>query len=222
MVKTPRAPQQFLPPRAKFWIASLDDPGPELELRAQYNPKELQIDKQVPWQDPKAKDNRSGPRAEKSKQTDLEYTGAPKRSMTVELLFDGYEAARSIEGEIAILETLSSARNPESPNDDERRPHHCVAAWGDTQDGIRPFRCVIESLSVKYSMWSPTGIPLRATCTLKLTEASKMTDAADSTDYRNRGDNAEDNQRYQRDLARRDVEYRQETERQIAARRPKP
>jgi hypothetical protein len=39
----------FLPDRAKLWIASLDKP--ELGLQAQYNPKELQVDKQIQWSD---------------------------------------------------------------------------------------------------------------------------------------------------------------------------
>lgn len=156
-------------------------------------PKELQIDKQVPWQDHKAKDNRSGPaRVERSKQGDLEFNGAPKRSMTLELLFDGYEQARSIEGEVAILEELSSSRDPESSKEEDRRPHHCVVGWGDVQDGMRPFRCVIESLSVKYTMWNSKGVPLRATCTVKLTEAYKMSETRESMDYRNRGDDAQD------------------------------
>ena len=33
------------------------------------------------------------------------------------------------------------------------------------------FRCVIESLSTKYTMFDDKGAPLRATCTVKLKEA---------------------------------------------------
>lgn len=218
MADTTHVSKQFMPARAKLWIGSLDDP--KLEIRAQYNPKELQIDKQVTWQDHKSKDNRSGKdRVEKSTQGDLEYNGAPKRSMSLELLFDGYEEGRSIEGEVAILDTLSSSRNPESPQEDERRPHHCIVAWGHVQEGIRPFRCVIDSLSVRYTMWNSTGVPLRATCTVKLTEATKLSSSGETTDYRNRGDDAEVNRRYQRDLARREAEYRDETQRQIDKRK---
>jgi hypothetical protein len=39
---------------------------------------------------------------------------------------------------------------------------------------MRPFRCVIESLSVKYTMWDHGGMPLRAVCTIKVKEAQKM------------------------------------------------
>ena len=165
----------FLPAYTKLWIASIDTP--ELEVQAQYNPKELQIDKQVPWQPHKSRDNRpAGRRGERnpSQQADLEFNGAPTRSMTVELLFDGYEQGASVEPAVRRLEQLSSVRDPESSNPELRRPHHCVVAWGDQQSGMRPFRCVIASLATKYTMWDHAGTPLRATCTLKLDEAERM------------------------------------------------
>jgi hypothetical protein len=168
-------PVAFLPARAKLWIGSLDNP--EIEVRAQYNPKELQIDKQVPWGDHKA---RSGGKTEKdrSKQSDLEFNGAPKRSMTIELLFDTYELrGKSIEPDIRRLEEMSSVVNAMAPGPELRRPHHCIVAWGDTNVGMRPFRCVIDSLVVKYTMWDHAGMPVRATCTVKLTEAHKMAGA---------------------------------------------
>ena len=40
------------------------------------------------------------------------------------------------------------------------------------------FRCVIESLSTKYTMFSDQGVPLRATCTVKLKEADTVTGAS--------------------------------------------
>lgn len=168
-----KSESQYLPALAKLWIASIDKP--KLELRAQYNPKELQIDKQVPWEDHKEKNNASGTkRGDSSKQWDLEFNGTPKRSMTLELLFDGYEDGESVMPDVARLEEMSSVTNAESPDEDERRPHHCIVAWGSQQEGLRPFRCVIESLSTKYTMWDATGKPLRATCTVKLKEAEKM------------------------------------------------
>ncbi len=47
-------------------------------------------------------------------------------------------------------------------------------------DGARRFRCVIESLSTKVTMFSPKGLPLRATCTMKLKEVKMLakTDSA--------------------------------------------
>jgi hypothetical protein len=93
--------------------------------------------------------------------------------MNLELLFDGFEDQRSVQPQIDMLEKLSSIRKPGSKHAYLRRAHHCVVAWGST-DGARRFRCVIESLSTKVTMFSPQGEPLRATCTMKLKEVKML------------------------------------------------
>jgi hypothetical protein len=150
----------FQHPSTVIAIASLDTSA---KVEAQYNPKELQIDRSVPWQ--------KNPQANKSpeKGIQLEFTGAEGRSMSVELLFDGFETndSASVKEKIETLNTLASPRDPSSKEENMRRPHRCVVSWG----GLPSFRCVIESLSVKYTMFSEGGDPLRATCTVKLKEA---------------------------------------------------
>lgn len=167
-----RVVSPFLPAHAKLWIASIDQP--ELEIRAQYNPSELQIDKEIQWHDHSERDNRMEPeQRDSSTQDDLEFGGVGKRTTQVELLFDGYEKGRSIEPDVARLELLSTVHHPlRSP--EELRPHHCLVGWGAEPGGMRPFRCVIVSLSTKYTMWSTNGRPLRATCTVKFKEAERM------------------------------------------------
>jgi hypothetical protein len=115
----------------------------------------------------------------------LEFTGAEGRSMSVELLFDGYEANGSypggtVLGSIQNLEKLASVIDPSSTDENKRRPHLCVVTWG--AGGMPSFRCVIESLSTKYTMFSTDGAVLRATCTVKLKEADvvSMASAADA------------------------------------------
>lgn len=164
----------FLPARAKLCIGSLDDT--ELSISAQYNPKELQIEKQITWEGHKDRNNQSKKKQDKSKQDDLEFKGSPPRSMTIELFFDGYEVGESVEPDIIKLEQMASVQGPEAPADEEskRRPHHCVITWGASSGGMRPFRCVIDALTVKYTMWDHGGMPLRATCTVKVKEALKM------------------------------------------------
>ncbi|HEY4180474.1 MAG TPA: hypothetical protein VGM90_26705 [Kofleriaceae bacterium] len=152
----------FEPANKKLSIGSIDDHG--ISVTAQYNPKELQVDKTVPW----SKVNQSN--QSNNEGVHLEFTGAEGRSMTVELLFDGYEKNASVAGEIEKLEKLASVRIPTSKKGDERRPHRCTVSWGD--QGLPRFDCVIESLSTKYTMFSSGGAPLRATCTVKLKEAN--------------------------------------------------
>jgi hypothetical protein len=151
-------PDCFHGARAKLTIASLDDDT--ICVAAQYNPSQLERTKQVSWKQHEVAD----PDAQV-----LEYTGRQPRTLTLELLFDGYETRTSVEGFVADLEDLMDAVHLD--NLELRRPHFCVIAWGDR--GIRPFRCVIESLVTKYSVFDKDGVPLRATCTLKVTEAER-------------------------------------------------
>ena len=150
-------------------IGSCDDTT--LTVDAQYNPKELQIDKSVPWQ--------KKSQANKSTETgiQLEFTGAEGRTMSLELLFDGYEKKQSVAPQVEMLNTMASVWKPGSDKETERRPHLCVVKWGAT---IPKFTCVIESLSTKYTMFSDAGVPLRATCTVKLKEADTVTGKSSS------------------------------------------
>ena len=161
----------FEPARAKLTIGSLDDGG--LTVTAQYNPKELQVDQAVPWKKPDSA-NKSG--AQANTEVVLEFTGADGRRMSVEMLFDGFEPqnGRSVDvaGQVGILEQMAAVRDPKSKSENMRRPHHCIVSWGDR--GLPKFKCVIESLSTKYTMFSSDGKPLRATCTVKLREADKV------------------------------------------------
>jgi hypothetical protein len=116
-------------------------------------------------------------RRDSSIQADLEFNGVAKRAMQLELLFDGYEDGASVEPDVRVLEVLSSVWNPEASDEDERRPHHCLVGWGLAEDGMRPFCCVIESLATKYTMWDSHGTPLRATCTVRLKEAHRLSRA---------------------------------------------
>ena len=167
----------FLHPSEKSGVVSIASCDTSIQVDAQYNPKELQIDKTVPWQ--------KKSQANKTNETgiQLEFTGAEGRSMTLELLFDGYETKGntkkgSVKELIETLETMASVIDPGAPDENLRRPHRCSVSWG--QGGMPKFRCVIESLSTKYTMFSSDGAPLRATCTVKLKEADVVSRAEDS------------------------------------------
>jgi hypothetical protein len=147
-------------------IASCDA---NIHVDAQFNPSNLQVDLTVPWQ--------KKSQANKSNETgiQLEFTGAEGRSLTLELLFDGFETGTSVADKIQTLNTMASVMNPSDADETKRRPHLCVVTWGTT---IPKFKCVIESLSTKYTMFSDKGVPLRATCTVKLKEADTVTGKA--------------------------------------------
>jgi hypothetical protein len=149
---------------AKLSIASLD--ASDLLVEAQYNPKELQISQTVGWSDHESL-------AGQNQNTLTECGGTKPQTLSIELLFDGYETDGvagkcAVEEHIARLKKLVTVRYPDSTKDHERRPHYCLVAWGER--GVPPLRCVIESLTTKYTMFSRTGQVLRATVTVTVKE----------------------------------------------------
>lgn len=161
-----------LPISGKVYIASVDDSS--IRVTAQYNPKELQVDRTVPWSPTGEVNNTNKDPAKKEGGVHLEFTGTQGRTLTLELLFDEYEGpdAQAPLGEsIKNLEILATVRDPTQTKDEFKRPHLCNVVWGST---LQSFQCVIESLTTKYTMFSRSGAPLRATCTVKLREADTV------------------------------------------------
>jgi hypothetical protein len=166
------------------WIGSIDE-GQDSEgsatVKAQFNPGTIEISQNVPWKKPDAASKGGGQQKGPPKDENynaLEFTGAEGRSMTLELLFDAFEAGSDdVQTNVHKLEMLAAVRgDPSKGAENERRPHHCVVVWGTALQNFRKdnFKCVIESLTTKYTMFSPEGKPLRATCTVKLKEAAKV------------------------------------------------
>lgn len=152
---------KFEQARARFTIGSLDaTPLHAYDVVAQYNPKELQFERAVPWHD--HEDN------------GLEFGGWQGRTTTVELFFDGVEKGVSIAKPLANLETLATVIDPNAKQAEKLRPHKCVACLGD-RDDVPRLTCVIESLTVKYLVFAADGTPLRASATVKLKEATVIT-----------------------------------------------
>lgn len=176
---------------AKFWIMSLDDN--KLAVSAQFNPKELSIDRSVPWSPPgeASKSNSSKP-APKGVPggIDLEFTGAQGRTLTVELLFDeaeknvgdAYKPQLGLAKSVTTLEAMASVQEPGNKKDEnKRRPHHCVCAWGSSlrsSEGNK-FKCVINKVTTKYTLFDRAGNPLRASVTLTLQEADNVSTKKD-------------------------------------------
>lgn len=132
-----------------------------ITVTAQYNPKEVGVDKSVPWQKaPNAHGNTP----------DLEFTSADGRSMSFELFFDGYEQnidvhAAFVSKLIKLAEVMS-----ESGPEDKMRPPQVKVTWGTLPE----FKGVLESVSTKYTMFNAAGMPVRCTCSVKFKEANRL------------------------------------------------
>lgn len=170
-------------PTGRITISSLDEKGSrDYTVSAQYNPKELEIKRTVPWSK-KDESNKANAKDKQDQGIHMEFTGAEGRTMTVELIFDGYEPQagdgyyiENVMDEVAKLEKLASVRDPNKKQEEFRRPHRCMVVWGPTF-GSEGFSCVIDSLTTKYTMFDGDGKPLRATCTVSLKEANVVSRA---------------------------------------------
>jgi len=181
------------PQIARLTIGSLDDP--KLNVVAQYNPKELELARTVPWTKHNSDNTPESRRKKPAPGTDVEFTGAEGRTISLELLFDGFENNRSVLKQVLDLDEMATPREATSTKSELRRPHQCVVVWGtyaeldkrtrerpETELAMRPLRCVIDSLTVKYTMFSEAGVPLRAVANVKLREASvKLPEEAEDT-----------------------------------------
>jgi hypothetical protein len=143
----------------KFKIIGLEGKARRVVVEAQFNPKEIDIQKPIPWQ----LQAKKGP-------TDLEFNAGQPMTMDVELMFDGVESQSSIQGEIDKLYTLSDA------DATLKRPPKLKVVWGpEGAEGTMPqFEAVLEALSVRYLMFDANGKPLRATVRLKFKEAGDL------------------------------------------------
>jgi hypothetical protein len=153
-------------PTAKLKIVSLEDPL--VTVVAHFNPKEVAVDRSVPWQ----KQKKKGP-------ADLEFTGGEPKTMSFELLFDGFETNTSVQTEIEKLHKLTDMVPA------LKRPPKVKVIWGTPADGaershesagggIPSFQAVIESVAVKYTMFTPDGKVVRATANVKFKEAADL------------------------------------------------
>ena len=98
---------------AKLRIAAAEGAHLGEVLEAQFNPKEVDLDRAIPWQQQVHK----GP-------ADLEFERADPARMVFELLFDGAETSKSVQPQLDKLRLFSSV------DEALRRPPKVKVSWG--------------------------------------------------------------------------------------------
>jgi Contractile injection system tube protein len=145
---------------AKLRITALEGQHQGEVLEAQFNPKEIEVDRTIPWAAPLG----LGP---------LVFLGVQPARMSFELLFDGVEQSKSVQPQLDSLHRLSSV---------DRTLHHpprLKVALGSAAGAMPTFDGVIEAVSVRYLKFAGNGVPLRATATVKLEEAADLSRTLD-------------------------------------------
>jgi len=134
---------------AKATIKGLE--GSKPEVKVQFNPKELQVDKSVSWT------AKSG----HEENPHQEFKEPQSSSLSVTLYFDTYETKSDVyDGGVKALEdmvTMDSALG---------RPPLCLFLWGKFR-----FQGVVESVSQKYTMFLEDGTRVRCEVGFKMKSA---------------------------------------------------
>jgi phage tail-like protein len=107
-------------------------------ITAYFNPKEISVDKSVPWQKHR--------NAEGDAPT-LEFTASEPKSLSCELMFDTYEDRKSVTPIVNDLEKIASGG----------------AVNLITFGKMHPVKVKVDSLHPRYTMFLPDGTPCRAT-----------------------------------------------------------
>ena len=158
--------------------------GPRMEV--QYNPSEFSFTKGVQY----AEIGVPGLHMP-VKQFDR---GNPENA-THELFFDTTEFGTADEASVKPV-TLITDQFYQLIRVDPRikAPPICLFSWsdtgfpgsnlrqGETQLREHGFRCLVESVTQKFTLFSPQGIPLRATLSVKLREYQTLTDLVSATE----------------------------------------
>ena len=139
---------------AKLRITALEGGHQGEVLEAQFNPKEIEVDRTIPWLVPPT----TVPGV-------LQYLGFEPARMSFELLFDGVDQSKSVQPRLDTLHRLSSV------DDNLHSPPRVKVAWGSAAGAMPTFDGVIEAVSVHYLKFAGNGVPLRATATVTLIEA---------------------------------------------------
>jgi hypothetical protein len=128
------------------------DANNKTSVDALFNPKEYSIQKSVQWEPHKA------PGLDLPEQ---QFTSGNPSVLTVELFFDTYETKDDVKTKFTD-DLLKMA----TVDGDLHRPPKVLFSWGSQK-----FTGVIESLSLRYTMFLPSGNPCRAVANVQIKEA---------------------------------------------------
>jgi nucleoid-associated protein YgaU len=134
-------------------------PGPLIkEIAFQLNPKELTMAKTAKWETKNQKKASSAPPAS--------YQGPEPQKLTVEMYFDA-----SLARDASVVQQVEDLFKATAPTEKSKgtktpSPPWVRFMWG----GLSGFVGYITSVSAKYTLFAPSGMPIRAVCTVAMTE----------------------------------------------------
>lgn len=148
---------------------SLTPGGPCGRVEFQFNPKELSLTKGAQWKRSPAKGAKSaGP---------PEFQGPEPSKLTVEMFFDA--SATQDTSVVTSVEQLFACCVPTSETRQQQRssPPWVVFHWG----GLTGFPGYVSKVQAKYTLFTTSGVPIRAVCQVTVEEISGETPGQNPT-----------------------------------------
>jgi hypothetical protein len=151
----------------KAMLKDNENPSLEITLEAYFNPKEISIDQSVGWQEHSGSDGAKKKEQPERNKVLMEFTAAKPKVLKVDLMFDCYEEnppGNVYSTYISKLEELTKVQPTLS------RPPTVLFAWG----AWEVFKGVIMSANIKYTLFLPNGMPVRATASITINSADDV------------------------------------------------
>ncbi|MEV0908250.1 CIS tube protein [Streptomyces hokutonensis] len=131
------------------------------EVEFQFNPSQLELSRSASWYAQRAVGFDRG--------AQQEFSGADPASLAVEVFLDASATPTAPQVRKKVEQLLSCCEvDPQSLPTNRPSPPWVRFSWGGFS--TVQFTAYVESVSAAYSLFSPTGEPLRATCRLSLKE----------------------------------------------------
>jgi nucleoid-associated protein YgaU len=138
-----------------------DKPGGLLyDIDFQFNPKELSVSKNAKWT--------RKPQRNAKKSAPPEFSGSDPCKLVLEMFLDATDTMS--DKVVKTVEQLFSCCVPTDASRSQGKgsPPWVVFKWG----GMTGFNSFVSSVTAKYTLFTPAGTGVRATCTVNLEEIS--------------------------------------------------
>ena len=150
-------PSKDKPSLQKAKLLSLNSSGKDVTtLECQFNPESLRISKMVEWHAPKAGENKSEAQPQANAPS-LEFGGGNPAEFSLELIFDttilDNQDVRGFTNQLLKLTLMGSG-----DSNKDMEPPAVQFIWGE----LMLFVAVIKKIELAFTMFLPSGIPVRA------------------------------------------------------------
>ncbi|TMQ89905.1 LysM peptidoglycan-binding domain-containing protein [Actinomadura soli] len=134
-------------------------------LKFQFNPAALELTKSANWRSSPAVATRAG--------AEVEFLGTEQQSLDVEIFLDSSDEPGNgkVRDEVEALFSCLRAAPSSLPN--RASPPWVLFEWGEFTT-VR-FVAYVRQVSASYTLFSSTGVPIRATCRVSLEEIPQDT-----------------------------------------------